>query len=79
MIKEVIESVKCKKVYSLSYNEEIFDMMLDKKRRIGGNYPFGGEVKAKVDEELLKALEKAGYENIKVGDCVVMRNGWSLD
>jgi len=79
MIKELIESINCNKFYSLKYDEKIFDLMLDKKRRIGGNFPRGGEVEAKVDKELLNALEKAGYKDIKMGDCVVMKNGWSLD
>ena len=79
MVKEIIESIKCNKTYSLEYDGKVFNLMLDKKRRIGGNYPYGGEVKAKVDKELLSALEKVGFKGINIGDCVIMSNGWTLD
>jgi len=71
---------KCNEIYSFSYNDKIFKMMLDKKRRVGGNYPYGGKVIAKIDKELYNALKKIGYglEDVKIGDCASMDNGWSV-
>jgi hypothetical protein len=71
----------CNKTWSLEYTGSIFKLMKDSKRRVGGNYPIGGEIIAKVDEELLEAIKKDYNPDtqIKIGDCVSMNNGWTLD
>ena len=71
----------CNKTWLLDYTGSIFELMKNEKRRIGGNYPIGGEVVAKVDRELLEVIKKDYNPDtqIKVGDCVKMSNGWTLD
>jgi len=68
-------------MWELEYSPSIFEMMKDPKRRVGGNYPIGGEVIAKVDEELLKVIKEKYNPNtrIQIGDKVCMNNGWTLD
>jgi hypothetical protein len=68
----------CKKRHSLRYYGIVFDAM--KNSQVGGNYPYGGEIIAKVDKDLLKVLKQYmpdDAKKIKVGDCVIMNNGWS--
>jgi len=70
----------CKKIIKFSYNPKIFEMLKDKKRRVGGNYPVGGEVIAKIDEELLKMLMTIyDVSDVNIGDCAKMDNGWSVE
>jgi len=76
--KEYIQESKCKKTFELDYDAKVFDVMT--KKKVGGNYPVGGTLIAKVDKELLNAIKK--YYNpdtrIKIGDCIEMNNGWGL-
>jgi len=67
----------CKKYFRLAYVGEVFDMM--KRKQVGGNYPVGGEIIAKVDRELWNMLNNFfDVSDIDIGDCVEMNNGWSL-
>ena len=82
MLKEILKEINenvCGTTYALAYIPKIFDIM--KKNQIAGSYPRGGKVVVKVDQKLLDLIKKnyKSVDNIKVGDCVSMDNGWSLD
>ena len=70
---------ECKKLINFEFDNDLFyGIMRDK--QIAGNYPVGGEIIAKIDKELYNELKKRyDIKDVKIGDCAVMNNGWSLD
>jgi hypothetical protein len=81
MLKELLESTECKKgITRLSnYNEKIFKEMKKSIIKKESSYPYGGEIVAKVTDNLLKLIKEEYNPDtkIKVGDCVKMDNGWT--